>query len=102
MKREVVEGLQTQGTNEAIAYTVTTTPWGSAPSAPVFTLMDRGSTPWVNVTASKASGSPSVVGDVVTTPLVAGLVEGGQYRAFVRFICKGNTLECFFDILGER
>lgn len=101
ISREVVEGRLQQGEDEQIAYTITTTPWGSSPSSPVVKLyaVTRGER--TDVSATKLSGSATVNGDVVMTPLVLGLSAGTLYRLEVKFTISGNVFECYVEIQGE-
>ena len=48
------------------------------------------------------TGSASVSGDVITTPLISGLVNGTQYRVEVKWVVGGNTFETYFWLYGER
>ena len=99
--REVKESPREQGADERIAYEITTTPWGSTPSAvdvKLFSIGADGSL--TDVTATKLSGVASVTGDVITTPLVISLVAGTTYRLETKFTTSGNVLECFMIITG--
>ena len=98
--REVREGRMPQGVDEQIAYRITTTPWGTSPSSPAVVAKDRSAAD-SDVSATVLSGSPSVAGDVVTTPLVRSLTEGHLYRIEVRFTCSGNVFEAWFEVMGE-
>lgn len=100
--RRIKEGKQFQGADERIAYTLTTTPWGSSPASLVVKLWDVTTDPdmqaaayWTDVSTTKLSGSASAIGDVITTPLVIGLVAGNLYRCEVQFVCSGNTFEAW-------
>jgi len=89
---EVVEGLQYQGENEAVTYSLTTTNWGSDPTGVTVTVEDLSNNE-KNVTATVASGSTSVSGDVITLPEIASLTRGHRYRVRVAFTVSGNDLE---------
>jgi hypothetical protein len=102
IEREVVGGRRKQGTDERIAYAVTTTPWGSSPSNPVCKLYDitvAGTR--TDVSTAKLTGSPTINGDVITTPLVYGLEADKLYRLEIQFVIGGNTLEAYMEIAGE-
>ena len=99
--REVEQGRQVQGIDEQVAYTITTTPWGTTPSA-VAVKAYNVTTGFTDVTATVLSGAASVIGNVITTPLVKSLTEGTLYRIEVKFTCSGNILECYFEIQAER
>jgi hypothetical protein len=100
--REIKEGLQYQGEDETIVYTLTTTPWSSSPtttSAKIYdvvgdTLTDRSST--------LMTGSTSVVGDVITLPSIKGLTAGTLYRVEVKWTTSGNIFEAFAELQAER
>ena len=102
MIHEVEQGRLFQGTEEQIAYTLTTTPWGASPSSITVKAYDVTSG-LVDVSSTVLLGTASAVGDVITTPLIRSLTEGKLYRVEVKFTCsKGNVLECFFEIQTER
>lgn len=93
-----------QGEDEILAYLVTTTPWASSPTSPTVKLFsyDFDAETYTDVTATKLSGSPSISGDVITTPVVTSLAAGTRYRMEVKFVVAGNTWEAYFWIHGER
>lgn len=100
-KREVKEGTQFQGTEEKIAYTITTTPWASSPAlvgSVAYDITDGGRT---DVSLSVLSGAGSAVGDIITTPLVQNLIYGHKYRIEVKFTAGGLTFEPYFIIDAE-
>jgi hypothetical protein len=101
VKREVREGRLVQGEDEQIAYTITTTPWGSSPSSPAAKLYDVTSSGRTDVSSSMLAGDASVLGDVVTTPRVFGLTAKHLYRLEVQFTCSGNVFECYVEIQAE-
>ena len=101
MKREVVEGRLAQGVDEQIAYTITTTPWGSSPGTLSVKAYDVTSS-LTDVSTTVLSGAASAVGDVITTPTVKSLTEAHLYRIEVKFTCAGNIYECYFEIHAER
>lgn len=101
MIREVAEGRLVQGEDEQIAYTLTTTNWGASPSAPACTLYDISDGNRTDVSTTKLSGSASVNGNVITAPLVIGLVVGHFYRLEFQFVCSGNTFEAYVEIECE-
>lgn len=96
--REFIESPLRQGKDEQIAYTLTTTPWGSSPSSPVVTIYDQTGT---DVSTTNLSGSASAAGDVVTTPKVISLTAGKRYRLEIKFTSGGNVFEVYGYILGE-
>lgn len=98
--REVAEGLQVQGDDEKVTYTITTTNWASNPSSPSMTVtkVSDGS----DVTSSVTSGSISASGDVITLKQIESLTAGELYRVEVQFTATGYApAECFFYIKCE-
>jgi hypothetical protein len=104
MSRAVKESPLVQGEDEKIAYTITTTPWASSPSAVVVAVKEtsEASDVWTDVTTTKTSGAASVTGDVITTPKIISLTRGLKYRVEVKFTSGGNQFECYFEIVAER
>lgn len=100
--REIVESPLWQGTDEEIAYTLTTTPWGSSPSSPSVKLFSYDGSSFTDVTATNLSGAASVDGDVVTTPTVKDLVADTKYRLEIQFTISGNVYETWAWINGQR
>jgi len=96
--RRITESPLYQGEDERIAYTLTTTPWASDPTSPVVTVKDSGGT---DVTADVTSGSASVTGDVITTPIICDLTAAAQYRLEIKFTSADNVLEAWADLRGE-
>lgn len=100
---EIVEGMQYQGIEEQIAYTLTTTNWGSSPSSvtvKVFTVV--GST-YTDVTATvMPTGSASVVDDVITLPVLKDLTLDMLYRIEIKFTCSGNVFEAHAYVFAVR
>ena len=97
--RETKESPVVQGVDERIAYTLTTTPWGSSPgtlSCALKTLPGL-----VDVSAAKLTGSTTASGDVITSPVVFGLASGQQYRLEFKFTISGNVFEAYVIINGE-
>lgn len=87
-----------QGVDEQIAYTLTTTPWGSSPSNPAVVVKNSAG---ADVTASVTAGSGSVSGDVITTPIIKSLTAGEWYRVEVKFTISGNIPEAWFYLVGQ-
>lgn len=100
MSQEVREGTLFQGSAETITYTLTTTPWGSAPtgtSAKIYTHDTDGLT---DVTATCMTGATSVAGDVITLPTIHTLRDGILYKVEIGFTCAPNTFEAYAYIEG--
>ncbi len=102
ISREVREGRQSQGIDEQIAYKLTTTPWGGSPTSPSAKLYDCTGTTFTDVSSSCLSGSPAVLGDVITSPKVQGLTKGNLYRLEFQWTYSGNLLEAFVIIKAEQ
>lgn len=102
IKREIVEGKQVQGIDESIAYTVTTTPWGSSPVSVSVKAYDITGPAYTDVSSTVLSGAASVSGDVITTPVLTALTEDHRYRVEVKFTCSGNTYEAYFFVDAEK
>lgn len=99
--REVTEGVQVQGVNEQIAYQLTTTPWGGTPSAPSAQVF-AGLAHLTDVTALvMPTGSPAIVGDVITLPVLRDLSRGELYRVRVTFTSGGTVRSAWFDVLAQ-
>ena len=96
--RRILESPIHQGEDEQIAYTLTTTPWGSDPSSPALTIKDADGE---DVTGDYTSGSASASGDVITMPTILDLVAGVQYRLEIKFTSGGNVLEAWAEMRGE-
>jgi hypothetical protein len=100
--REIKESPVTQGTDETIVYTLTTTPWASdptSPSAKIFSFIDD---VYADVTSTNMTGAASAVGDVITLPAIGSLVVDTRYRVEVQFTVSGNTFESYAWIYAER
>jgi len=99
--RRAVEGFVAQGEDEKVAYRIDVTNWGNNPSSPSVKIYDEDRES-ADVSATCLSGSPGVSGNVITTPLIQNLTRNHDYRVEVQFAIGGNTLECFFEVRGER
>lgn len=104
--RRVREGQQPQGSREEIAYALTTTPWGSNPNTVEITVFDvtaaRGDENWIDVTSTTTSGTLTVVGDVITTPLIVNLTPGRLYRVEIVFRAGVHRFVAWMEIRAER
>jgi len=98
--REVVEGIQIQGEDESVTYSVTVTNWASSPSGAAVAVKDVDA--GTDVTDDVTSGSVSVAGDIITLPEISGLTAGTLYRVEVQFTAgEFDPGECFFFIRAE-
>ena len=94
--REVVEGRQIQGADEAIIYTITTTPWASAPASPAIVVKNVAGT---DVSTTVTSGVINAAGDVITLKTIKKLVPDESYKVEVQFTAgSGAPWECYFWI----
>lgn len=99
VSREAKEGEQEQGVEESIAYSVTTTPWGSSPSSVVVKAYNITSGARTDVTSTvMPAGSASVVGDVITLPNLTALTADYVYRVEVKFTSGSNIYETYFIV----
>jgi hypothetical protein len=99
--RRAVESPRVQGPGEKIAYSITTTPWGSTPSSVVVTIYDV-TDPHApaDVTSGSTEASATVSGDVITTPRIKSLTLGKNYRMDVQFQdAASNTWVVECDLL---
>ena len=101
MKLQVEETGLKQGADEQIAYTLTTTPWGTSPSSVSVTAYDK-SNEYADVSSTVLSGSASATNDVITTPVVKSLTAGNDYRIEIKFTTGGNVMECYFELEARR
>jgi len=102
--REIREGRQTVGVDERPVYTLTTTPWSSAPSAVAVVVYDYSPTAgtYTDVTATVMPGAASVVGDVITLPALVPAAIGKTYRVDIKFTAGGSVWECYAWVEVER
>lgn len=101
VSREVKESPLKQGVDEQIAYTLTTTPWGSTPTAVAVAAYDITDGTRTLVTSTVLSGSASVSGNVITTPVVKSLTAGYVYRIEIKFTSSGNIFEAYLILNAE-
>ena len=94
--REIDEGPQTQGADEKIVYSITTTNWASSPTSPSMVVKNSAG---VDVSSTVVSGSISASGNIITLSAISGLTAGERYRVEVRFTAGGGApFECYFFI----
>ena len=92
-------GRVTQGADEELYYTVTTTNWGSSPSSVSVVAKDPDGT---DVSATVLSGSASVSGDVITLSPLKSLTRDHVYRVEVKFTAGGSVWEPYFPVICQR
>lgn len=97
----VVEAPRKQSPDESIAYSITTTPWGSTPTSVAMYVYDvtvQGTV--TDVTNTVVQGATSVTGDVISTKRIRLLTLGHDYRVDVQFTdANSNIWEASFKIL---
>jgi len=99
--RRLRQKFRTQGEDERIAYSFSTTKWGSNPTGVVVAAYDV-SDKFANVSSTVLFGNPGVNVNVITTPTVHSLTVGHKYRFEIQFTCSDNTFETYFTLRGER
>lgn len=85
--REVKESPVEQGSGEQIVYTFDFSLIG-VPTSPTVVLRDSS----LSIVNGKLTGSPSVVGSTVLTPMLGSLVAGKKFRLDCQVVISGNTL----------
>jgi hypothetical protein len=97
--REVAEGLQIQGVDERIAYTLDVSNVGSSPTTISAVVKDPDGD---DVTAAlMPTNTPTASGDVITlSPLRDGTVFT-RYRVEVKYTVSGNVVETYFHVYFE-
>jgi len=92
-----------QGKDESVAYTLDVTPWGDTPTALAVVLYEINPVTGVktDVSVAKLTGAPVAVGNDITTPRVAALDVGAEYRLEIKFVISGNTFEAWAETYGE-
>ena len=98
--REVLDGIQTQGTAESIFYSVDTAPWGGTPSSPSHDVFDEEDLT-TSLKTTLMSGTPTVSSDDILLPALHSLTAGIIYRVFITFTSAGNTLQGYFRVEAE-
>ena len=94
--REILEGLQEQGTEEEITYTLTVpTTWGTPTGTPTVKAYSFVNSTYTDVTSTVIpAGSASVTNQVITLPEIKSLTAETLYRIEVKFsTSEGNIME---------
>ncbi len=105
VSREIAEGPMRQGEDESIVYTLTTTNWGSSPTAPSVTVFSKDTSDgsWDDVTTTVMTpNSPSVSSDIITLSALCSLTAGTLYGVETQFTIGGSTFEAYAFIYAER
>lgn len=97
--REVAEGVQMQGEDEVIGYTLDVSAVGSAPSVPGVAVYDDAR---LDVTATVMPVNlPAVDGNVIRLSPLRNLTAGTLYRVEVRYTIDGNQVESYFYVQAQ-
>ena len=90
-----------QGVDEEIIYTVDVSNVGSSPtSVSVEVFLASNLTASVKATVMP-TGSPSVVGNVITLPTLKLLTANNTYRVEVKYTVGGSVVENYFYVVAE-
>ena len=96
MSREVRDGLQPQGPNEAISYRIRCTP--AAVSAGAVSVRDQNT--GADVTADTCTGSATVSNGALVLPALHDLVENHFYEIEAEYTdAAGNVITPLFRVL---
>ncbi len=98
--REVLEGVQYQGVDESIAYTLDVSAIGSSPSSVTVVVKDVTNATTVTDTVMPTN-SPSVSGNVISLSALKLLTDGVLYRVEVKYTIGGNILESYFYVQAQ-
>ena len=99
--REILEGLQYQGEDESVAYSIDVTNYGNTPTSPAVDVFDEDDLSTSVKSTVMPTGSPSVASNVITLPALTALTDGQTYRVEVQFTLSGNLFEVFFRVRGQ-
>lgn len=91
----IKEGTQEIGSGETLAYSVTTTPWATSPTAGTIKIYDR-TTGYTDVTSTLCSGGASESGNTVTFTLT-GATAKHTFQLICPFTSGSNT----WTIVGD-
>lgn len=103
-RRQAISIIEPQGIDESIPYSCYF-PTGTNPSSvsmSVWDILPDGT--YTDVTATTMpTGSVSVVGDVVTLPVLTALTLGHSYRIIIAYIAGGiPALSVYLDVTAEK
>lgn len=97
--REVLEGVQMQGEDEVIGYTLNVAALGEFPTDLSVVVYDDQRQ---DVTATVMPvNAPYPTGAVISLSPLRNLTAGVLYRVEVAYIIDGNKLESYFYVQGE-
>ena len=98
--RQVVEGMQYQGVDEILVYSISASP---APLNVIQVKVFDETQNFLDVTATvMPAGSASINGSAITLPALKLLTDGHVYRVEVLFSDGTNTFEPYFRVRAER
>jgi len=89
--REVIQGTMFQGADEALIYTITTTPWGSTPTSISAAAFDEYADLAVTATVFPTN-TPTATGDVISLSPLKALTVNHSYRIEVKFTDSGANI----------
>lgn len=96
--REVLEGVQYQGVDEEIVYTLDVLAISDTQPHSVYVVV-KNITNGTSATADVMPvNAPTVSGSVITLSPLTTLALGTLYRVEVRYIMDGNALESYFYV----
>lgn len=99
--REVIEGVQAQGQDEFVIYSLDVSAWGIIDDATPLTVVAYDSA-GDDVTDEVFSGSPYLEGQIIVLPPLGDLTAGEEYRIEIQFVTvDGQTLEAFCMVQAE-
>lgn len=97
--REVLEGLQEQGTTEAIVRRLTLTPTPTAVSSVLVLDITNNA---ADVTATVMPGSPTLSDGVIVLPAMSGLTAQHIYRVHVLYSVQTSVFDAYFRVWAKR
>lgn len=101
--REVTEGLQYQGEDEIIIYTVDITNVGDDPTGVAVKVYSVYGETYTDVTSTVMPvNSPSVLANIITLSPLKLLTLGISYQVEVKFDIATNTFEHYFRVLCQK
>ena len=95
MTRQVAESPVTQGPYEQIAYSFDWSAIGTPDSAGTVKIYDKTGT---DTSGTNLTGSASLTGNIVTTPIVKSLTARGKYKLVSSVTISSNTLTAYLEI----
>lgn len=105
--REIREGLQEQGVQEEITYTLTTTAWGAGTPSSVdvkgYSVTEGNTESYADVTSTIFPvNSPTPSSGLITLSPAKSMTENVLYRIEIKFTLSGNIFEAYAYIRCKR